>query len=103
MEMLTLFASWYVKRRGREVPEMDCRVWVKWTAKPSMSAASRYGLAVISVAAALGLARAFVHFNLPQPFAAFALSAIAVTFWYAGTAPGVLAAVLSSLVRGYLF
>jgi PAS domain S-box-containing protein len=46
---------------------------------------------------------AFMHFHLPQTFGAFALSAIAITFWYAGTAPGILAAVLSSLVRDYLF
>ncbi len=68
-----------------------------------MSAALRYGLALASVAAAAGLATAFVHFHLPQPFAAFALSAIAITFWYAGTAPGILAAVLSSIVRDYFF
>jgi PAS domain S-box-containing protein len=76
---------------------------LKWTAGPAMSPALRYGLALVSVAAAFGLARLFLHFHLPQPFAAFALSAIALTFWYAGTAPGVLAAVLSSLVRGYFF
>jgi PAS domain S-box-containing protein len=33
----------------------------------------------------------------------FAVSAIAITFWYAGTSPGILAAVLSSIVRDYLF
>jgi PAS domain S-box-containing protein len=63
----------------------------------------RYGLAVVSVAAALGLSLAFTRFHLPQPFGAFALSAIAITFWYAGAAPGILAAVLSSIVRDYLF
>ena len=73
------------------------------TAGPAKSFALRYGLAVVSVAAALGVARAFVYFHLPQPFGAFALSAIALTFWYAGTAPGILAAVLSSVVRDYLF
>ncbi len=76
---------------------------MKWTAGRAVSVASRYGLAVVSVAAAAGLAHAFVHFHLPQPFAAFALSAIAITFWYAGTAPGILAAVLSSIARGYFF
>jgi PAS domain S-box-containing protein len=40
---------------------------------------------------------------VPQTFGLFAVSAIAVTFWYAGTVPGVLAAVLSSIVRDYLF
>ncbi len=67
------------------------------------SIAQRYGLALISVAAALGLESAFVHFQLPQTFGAFALSAIALTFWYAGTKPGILAALLSSVVRDFLF
>jgi PAS domain S-box-containing protein len=76
---------------------------MKSSAGPAIPVALRYGLAMVSVAAAVGLARAFLHFNLPQPFTAFALSAIAITFWYAGTAPGILAAVLSSFVRGYFF
>ena len=76
---------------------------LRLAAGPAVSLALRFGLAVVSVAVAVGLARAFVHFNLPQPFTAFALSAIAVTFWYAGTAPGILAAVLSSLVRSFFF
>jgi PAS domain-containing protein len=44
-----------------------------------------------------------MDFHLPQPFGAFALSAIALTFWYAGTGPGILSAVLSSLIRDYFF
>jgi C4-dicarboxylate-specific signal transduction histidine kinase len=67
------------------------------------SHALRYGLAGASVAAALGLARTFLYFDLPQPFAAFALSAIALTFWYGGTGPGILAALLSAIVRSSLF
>ena len=59
----------------------------------------RYGLAVVSIAIALGLARIFLHFQLPQPFAVFALSAIAITYWYGGTKPGVLATVLALIVR----
>jgi PAS domain-containing protein len=82
---------------------MDDSGETNWNAGRAKSLASRYGLALVSVAAAAGLARVFVRFNLPQPFAAFALSAIAITFWYAGTAPGILAAVLSSLVRDYFF
>jgi C4-dicarboxylate-specific signal transduction histidine kinase len=70
--------------------------------RPAASAA-RYGLALLSVAAAAGLARAFLYFHLPLAFNAFALSAIAVTFWYGGTKPGILAAVLSALVRSYIF
>ena len=75
----------------------------KWIARPPASATIRYGLALVSVVAAGGLARAFLHFHLPVAFTAFALSAIAITFWYGGTKPGIVAAVLSALVRSYLF
>jgi hypothetical protein len=53
--------------------------------RPASCAALRYGLALVSIAAAFGLAQIFLHFHLPQPFAAFALSAIAIAFWYGGT------------------
>jgi len=86
---------------------MDClrrtdRI-ANWLSQPPASIVLRYGLALGSVAASLGLAQTFLHFHLPQPFTAFALSAIAITFWYGGTMPGILAAVLSSLVRTYFF
>jgi PAS domain S-box-containing protein len=63
----------------------------------------RYGLALFTVAPALLLELVFRLFNLPHPFAAFALCAIALTFWYAGTGPGILAVVLSCGIRSYLF
>ena len=66
------------------------------------SLARRYGLAFASVAGALLLELLFHHFNLPHPFAAFALSAIAITFWYGGTKPGIVAVLLSSLIRGFI-
>ncbi len=72
----------------------------KWIVRP---AAVRYGSALVSVAAALALARTFLYFHLPQPFTAFALCAIAITFWYGGTTPGILAAVLSAVIRSYFF
>jgi PAS domain S-box-containing protein len=71
----------------------------KWSARPAVD----YGLAMVSVAAAAGLTQLLLHFHLPLMFNAFALSAIAITFWYGGTRPGILAAVLSALVRGYIF
>ena len=71
----------------------------KLIALPVASPALRYGLALLSIAVALGLARIFLYFHLPQPFAAFALSAIAITFWYGGAKPGILAALLASIVR----
>jgi PAS domain S-box-containing protein len=66
------------------------------------SLARRYGLAFASVAGALLLELLFHHFNLPHPFAAFALSAIAITFWCGGTKPGIVAVLLSSLIRGFI-
>src|ERR1700756_5511551 len=71
--------------------------------RPGASFARRYGLAFVSVTGALLLELLFHHFNLPHPFAAFALSAIAITFWYGGTKPGIVAVLLSSLIRGYIF
>jgi PAS domain S-box-containing protein len=70
--------------------------------RPDASFARRYGLAFASVAGALLLDLLFHHFNLPRPFAAFALSAIAITFWYGGTKPGIVAVLLSALIRGFI-
>src|SRR5258707_14026064 len=71
--------------------------------RPGASFARRYGLALLSVTGALLLELLFHQFNLPHPFAAFALSAIAITFWYGGTKPGIVAVLLSSLIRGFIF
>src|SRR5258708_7302179 len=70
--------------------------------RPGASFARRYGLAFASVTGALLLELLFHHFNLPHPFAAFALSAIAITFWYGGTKPGIVAVLFSWLIRGYI-
>jgi K+-sensing histidine kinase KdpD len=75
----------------------------KWRARPAASVALRYGLALVSVAAALGLAQTFLYYHLPQPFTALALSAIAITFWYGGTDPGILATLVALFVRDYFF
>jgi len=71
----------------------------KWSARPAVG----YGLAVVSVAVSAGMTQVFLHFHLPLAFNSFALSAIALTFWYGGSRPGILAAVLSALVRSYVF
>src|SRR4051812_9523584 len=75
----------------------------KWTAAAIKSQALCYGLALISVAVAFGLARVFLYFHVPQPFTSFAMSAIAITFWYGGAAPGILAALLSIIIRNSFF
>jgi PAS domain S-box-containing protein len=68
----------------------------------SARAVLRYALAPVAIAAALGLARAFLYFHWGQPFAVFAYCAIAVTFWYGGIGPGILASLLAAIVRTYL-
>src|SRR3954469_17908580 len=70
--------------------------------RPSASFARRYGSAFASVAGALLLDLLFRHFNLPHPFAVFALSAIAISFWYGGTKPGIVDVLLSSLIRVFI-
>src|SRR6476660_2071003 len=75
----------------------------KKMARPGAPFTRHYGLAFVSVTGALLLELLFHHFNLPHPFIAFALSAIAITFWYGGTKPGILASVLASVVRIYFF
>jgi PAS domain S-box-containing protein len=55
----------------------------------------RYGLAALSVAIALGVKLILLHFNFPYPLSTSFLLAIAITFWYAGTGPGILSVLLS--------
>jgi len=72
-------------------------------ARPESAVALRYGAAIILVAAALGAALILRHDNLPHPFISFSFAAIAVTFWSAGTGPGLLAILLSYLTLSNLF
>src|SRR6267154_2757268 len=61
----------------------------------------RYGIAVLSVAIAIGLDFFLLRYfeAILTPF----LFAVAATVWYAGTGPGVLAIVLSVLSLNYFF
>jgi len=75
-----------------------------WAARPAVSTALRYGLAVVSVAVAFVLTSVWLRYSdSPLPFTGFALSAIGITFWKARTRPGLLAAFLATLVRSYFF
>src|ERR1700756_1794116 len=68
------------------------------TRRPAFAVVARYGLAVASVATALGTTLILRHYNFPAHFIShFTLIAIAITFWQAGTGPGLLAYLLSSL------
>lgn len=64
-------------------------------------AAFGYLLAVVSVAAALGIKLILQHFNVGYPLSSSFLAAIAVAFWYGGTGPGVLSVLLSFFAFGY--
>ena len=56
---------------------------------------ARYGAAIVSVTASLTTAVILRHYGLPHPFMSFSFAAIAITSWYAGAGPGLLAIVLS--------
>src|SRR6266550_374870 len=61
----------------------------------------RYGLAVLSVAAALGIKLTLQEFNVGYPLSSSFLAAIAISFWYGGTGPGLVSVVLSFVAFGY--
>src|SRR5580698_9068087 len=63
----------------------------------------RYSLAVVSVALMVGLALLLERSNFRGVEFPLFLIAIAVSVWYAGLWPGVLAVVLSSLAFNYYF
>jgi formate hydrogenlyase transcriptional activator len=63
----------------------------------------RYGLAVFSVGLALATALTLRHYDLPHPFTSFSMAAIAITFWYAGTGPGIVALVSAALAMQRFF
>src|ERR1700739_1660386 len=68
------------------------------TKRPAFAVVARYGLAVASVATARSSDLILRHYNFPAHFIShFTLIAIAITFWCAGTGPGLLAYLLSSL------
>jgi len=74
-----------------------------WRARRKLRPALGYLLAVASVGLAFLAARTFLHYHLPLAIMSFSFCAIAITFWYAGIGPGVLALVLAVLIRTFLF
>lgn len=64
-----------------------------------LSIVQRYGLAVSSVAIALGIARFLFNHQIEGVESLVFLIAITVTVWYAGMGPAILALVLATLAR----
>ena len=67
------------------------------------SALFRYGISILAVGASVLLKLEFQRRDLPFPFTSFSLAAIALSFWYGGKGPGVLAAVATSVALACLF
>jgi hypothetical protein len=63
----------------------------------------RYGLAVLSVAIALGIALLLERYHFRGVEFPLFLFAIALTVWYAGLGPAILAVIFSSLAFDYFF
>jgi signal transduction histidine kinase len=89
-------------------PSIDGGAWrflARWDRKfqSLRSPAARYGLAVISVAVALGLSLPLQVLEFRDVAVPLLTFAIAVTTWYAGNGPSVTAIVLSSLCFDYFF
>src|SRR5271166_3821538 len=59
--------------------------------------ARRYGLAILSVGVALGASLLLDPFHFRVPSALLLLFAVAISSWYAGAGPAVLAAILSTI------
>ncbi|MGA9625161.1 MAG: PAS domain S-box protein [Bryobacteraceae bacterium] len=57
----------------------------------------RYGLAVVSISVALGISLLLQHFGFRVPSALLLLFAVAISSWYAGAGPALLAATLSTI------
>jgi K+-sensing histidine kinase KdpD len=69
----------------------------------AQSAVLRYGLAVVSVIVAIGVAFLLDRYSFRGLADPLSLIAIAVTTWYAGSGPAILALVLSFLAVDYFF
>ena len=63
----------------------------------------RYGLAFGSVAVATGLGLLADRWDLAESIFTFFILAVALTSWYGGPAPSIIAAVLGALVFNYFF
>src|SRR5208282_2291432 len=63
----------------------------------------RYGLAVVSVGVALAAALLLQHFHLRDAAVPLLLFAVAITAWYGGPRPAVLAVILSLISVAYYF
>jgi len=84
------------RQHSKEIADASKRPKLFWTIQ-------RYGVAVLSVSIALGLALLVDRYRLREVEVPLFLFAIALTAWYAGGGPAALAFVLSSAGFNYYF
>jgi transcriptional regulator with GAF, ATPase, and Fis domain len=82
---------------------MSDQFMANWLRRPRLRDAFGYLLAVTLVGLAFVAARTFLYYHLPLAIMSFSFCAIAITFWYAGIGPGILALVLAVLIRTFFF
>jgi PAS domain S-box-containing protein len=73
------------------------------TQSPALSAIQGYGLAILSIAVAIAGSFLMGHFQIRNVEVPFYLFAVAVTAWYGGAGPAILALVLSCISFDYFF
>jgi K+-sensing histidine kinase KdpD len=83
--------------------ERDKTTGRKWQLNAPVSVIQRYGLAIVSVSVALGAAILTNRYHFRGVEFPLFLFAIAITVWYGGPGPGIVALVLSSLAFDYYF
>ncbi len=77
---------------------------VQWRPQSStLSAMQGYGLAILSILAAVGGSLLMGHFEVRNVEVPFYLFAVAVTAWYGGAGPAILALLLSCISFDYFF
>src|SRR5690242_7044424 len=95
----------YNRRMVPAIPPQMNRPLAQWKRQSpkSLSTIQRYGLAIFSVSAALGLALLMDRYGFRDEAVPLLLFAVAVTAWYGRAGAAVLALLLSTIGFDYFF
>ncbi len=99
--------SWFLRfwRRMDQSANKERQATAQWRPELSkpLSAIRRYGLAVLSVSAALGVALLLEHYSFHNLADPLFLCATAIAAWYSGAGPAIFASLVSFLAFDYFF